>query len=517
MIVVGSAEMRAIDRHAVEIVGIPAAILMENAGRAVAAAIEGIFRPPAGKKVVVLCGRGNNGGDGFVIARTLFRSGISAQVWTVSQPRDLKGEARLHHGIFVRAGGRTRLLTPPSKARFARDIAESDLVVDALFGTGLNAPIAGFPARVIDAVNASGRPVVSVDVPSGIDADTGAVLGTAVRASLTITFGHLKAGLVLPPGSIHAGRVEVADIGLPETSTKRVGPRGRVLAESEAAALLPVRPASGHKGTFGRVLIAAGSTGKTGAAVLASLGALRGGAGLVTIAHPAAFRSVFEQKTLEAMTLPVGKDGDTFFNLSAVDSIRAAAAGADAAVIGPGIGLAAGTAEAVSALVRAISCPLVLDADALTLLAGKEAALRRRRQITVLTPHPGEMARLIGGSVEQVQKDRVGAARDAAGRYGAVVILKGAGTVTASPDGRYWINRTGNAGMATGGTGDVLAGLIAALLAGGLPVESAAPLAVFIHGLAGDLAAEARGTTGLIASDLARKIPLAFKRVHACR
>jgi NAD(P)H-hydrate epimerase len=217
------------------------------------------------------------------------------------------------------------------------------------------------------------------------------------------------------------------------------------------------------------------------------------------------------------MTLPVGKDGDTFFNLSAVDSIRAAAAGADAAVIGPGIGLAAGTAEAVSALVRAISCPLVLDADALTLLAGKEAALRRRRQITVLTPHPGEMARLIGGSVEQVQKDRVGAARDAAGRCGAVVVLKGAGTVTASPDGRYWINRTGNAGMATGGTGDVLAGLIAALLAGGLPVESAAPLAVFIHGLAGDLAAEARGTTGLIASDLARKIPLAFKRVHACR
>ncbi|OGW60270.1 MAG: hypothetical protein A2V83_09100 [Nitrospirae bacterium RBG_16_64_22] len=517
MIVVGSAEMRAIDRHAIEIAGIPAEILMENAGRAVATAMEASFGLLAGKTVCLLCGKGNNGGDGFVIARALSGAGVQALVWSVSAPGTLKGETRLHHDLFTRTGGRANRLTPSSKARFARDVSGSALVVDALFGTGLNAPIAGFLARAIETVNASGKPVVSVDVPSGINADTGAVLGTAVRAALTVTFGHMKAGLVLPPGSVHAGRVVVADIGLPEVSTTRVGPRGGILSESEAGAILPARPSAGHKGTFGRVLIAAGSTGKTGAAVLASLGALRGGAGLVTIAHPAAFRDVFEQKTLEAMTLSVGRDRDTFFNLSAVDSIRAAAAGADAAAIGPGIGLAPGTAEAVSALVRDVACPLVLDADALTLLAGKEAAVRRRRGITVLTPHPGEMARLIGGRVEQVQKDRVRAARDAAARYGAVVVLKGAGSVTALPDGRYWINRTGNAGMATGGTGDVLTGLIAALLAGGLPAPSAAPLAVFVHGLAGDLAAEACGTTGLIASDLARKIPRAFERIRACR
>lgn len=517
MIVVGSAEMRAIDRHAIEIVGVPAAILMENAGRAVFSAIQSSFPPLAGKTVSVLCGKGNNGGDGFVIARALSGAGVQTRVWSVSTPRTLKGEARLHCNLFTRTGGRTRLLMPSSRARFARDMAESDIFVDALFGTGLNAPIAGFLARVIDSVNASGTPVVSVDVPSGINADTGAVLGTAVRAAITVTFGHMKAGLVLPPGSVHAGRVVVADIGLPEVSTKRVGPRGSALSEPEAAALLPARPTDGHKGTFGRVLLVAGSTGRTGAAVLASLGALRGGAGLVTIAHPAALRDVFEQKTLEAMTLPVGRDGDAFLNISAVESIRAGSAGADAAAIGPGIGLAAGTAEAVSAIVRDVACPLVLDADALTLLAGKEALVRRRRGITVMTPHPGEMARLIGGRVEQVQSDRVSAAREAAARYGAVVVLKGAGSVTALPDGRYWINRTGNPGMATGGTGDVLTGLIAALLAGGGGAESAVPLAVYVHGLAGDLAAEARGTTGMIASDAAHEIPRAFKRIRACR
>lgn len=500
MRLVGAAEMRAIDRAAIDGLGVPSLQLMTRAGEAVVEAAAALAGHDG--RFVVLTGAGNNGGDGWVAARLLRDAGREVRVVALVDPADLSGDAA---AVAARAldGGVAWALFHPDAPWPA---GPGDVVVDALLGTGLaRAPADAFAAAIgrIAAARALGAKVLAVDVPSGLSADTGRPLGPCVVADATVTFAFQKRGLVLHPGPAHAGAVRVADIGIPAAAAARVAASCELLTEAEARALVPARDPEAHKGDAGRLLVVAGSPGKAGAAHLAVLGALRGGAGLVTLAaRPEVLGDALAGRP-EAMSaaLPgVGPlaDGD-------LEPLLDAARDADALVIGPGIPRGAATGALLLALLRQRAIPAVLDADALNALAADPAALAGLASLPaplVLTPHPGEMARLCGLSVEAVQADRIALAADRARAWRAVVILKGARTVVASPVGVPTVVPTGNAGMASGGTGDVLAGLCGALLAGGLPAEDAARVAAWVHGAAGDLAAARFGQRGLLAGDV---------------
>jgi len=492
----GADEMRAIDEAAIRGLGITGLALMERAGAAVAAAAAALS--PRGR-VVVLCGGGNNGGDGWVAARLLWKAGRDVRVHALV-PRDrLAGDALAACEAAEQAGVPAAALEDASLV----EARPGDVVVDALLGTGLARPPEGvFAAAIarIEALRERGARVLAVDVPSGLSADTGRPLGPCVRADRTVTFAFWKRGLALAPGAELAGEVEVADIGIPAEAAARVPVGAELLLEEEARALVPPRAPDAHKGSAGRVLVVAGSPGKTGAAHLALCGALRGGAGLVTLAAREEVLSLALAGRPEAMSVPLPGHGP----LGAADlpALAAAARGADALAIGPGIPRGPETAGLLRDLLEAVRLPAVLDADALN-------ALAERRGVgglpapAVVTPHPGEMARLCGLSIAEVQADRIGLAAAKARGWGCVVVLKGAGTVVADPAGPPAVIASGNPGMATGGTGDVLAGLIAALLAGGLDARAAARAGAYVHGAAGDRAARRQGQRGLVAGDLA--------------
>src|SRR6266571_4063943 len=483
--------MRTLDRWTIEH-GTPGHVLMERAGAGAARVLRERLRRPRGP-VVVVCGRGNNGGDGFVVARHLRRARVPVEVWLAARPEEVRGDAARMLAAWRRARGAVRALaTPADVEALARRLARAAAVVDALFGTGLNAPVAGVAAAVIAAINACGAPVLAVDIASGLSADTGAPLGAAVRATVTATFGYPKVGQLMYPGVEHTGLLAVVDIGIPREALAAVAP-GTVLLESEeVGAHLPPRRRDAHKGDFGHVLVIAGSRGKTGAALLAAQAAARSGAGLTTLAVPATLQAVLEAQVREAMTAALADTGD------------GAAALADGAAVN----------ALVAHVVRQCAAPLVLDADGLHAVAGS-AILRDRPGPTVVTPHPGEMARLQSGDTARVQADRLGAARAFARAERVVVVLKGARTIIASPDGATAICPTGNPGMASGGTGDVLSGVIGALLAQGLAAYDAAALGVFAHGAAGDAVAARQGEVGLLASDLLAELPATLERLQA--
>jgi NAD(P)H-hydrate epimerase len=497
----GAAAMRALDRHTIETLGVPGEVLMESAGRAVVEAVLAL-RP---REVLVLCGAGQNGGDGLVAARHLHALGVPVRAALFGEPA----------GDAAAQLGRARAFGVPIAEGGALDLpGEGGVIVDALFGTGLARPIEGALAELIRRIAAAGRAVVAVDLPSGIDADTGQVLGVAVRADVTVTFGLPKPGLALEPGRSHAGRVSVARIGIADTAPG-VAPDAELWTSAAAAARLPARPREGHKGSFGHVLVVAGSEGKTGAAALAARGALRGGAGLVTIACPAGLNDILEQKCTEAMTAPVPDTPARGFAGAAEDAILALAAERDVVALGPGIGRAPETAALVRALCKRLERPLVLDADGLFAFAAAPAELRARRAPTVLTPHPGEAARLLGCMNAEIARDRLGAVRRLCAETGCAVLLKGAPTVVARPGAPPLVNPTGGPALASGGTGDVLTGLIAALVAQGLDAAQAAGVGAFLHGLAGDRIAAARGDSGLVAEELADALPEAAQRLRS--
>ena len=489
---VTAAEMRAMDRETIDGLGIPAALLMEHAGRAVAAAVQARARPHA--HVVVVCGSGNNGGDGFACARWLRERGFDARVVLAKGRPKPGGEAALHLGIYERMGG------PVGETL---DLGGADVIVDALLGTGLASPVGGALADAIAAVNRAGALRLAVDLPSGLDADTGAVLGVAVAADVTVTLACAKVGLVSHPGCERAGELVVADIGIP--ARLAAGARALLFEEADAAALVPHRTLGGHKGTFGHVVVAAGSAGKVGAALLATSGALRAGAGLVTLATPPAAAAAVLGRIPEAM--------HAVFDPEAADADAALAQlldGKRALAWGPGMPTSDAAGRTLRRLAVSVELPLVLDADGLNHLGREVASLKAARGPRILTPHPGEAARLLGKDTAAVQADRVAAARTLAATSGAVVVLKGARTVVAAPDGVATINPTGNPGMGTGGTGDVLSGVLGALLAQGLAPLDAARLGVYLHGLAGDRAARSHGPIGLVAGDVAAELPAAF-------
>jgi NAD(P)H-hydrate epimerase len=509
-----AAEMRALDQRAINRLGIPGVRLMENAGRGAAQAILILFGSQRRKRVVVCCGKGNNGGDGFVVARRLKAAGAAVKVFLLARIAEVKGDSGAMLAAYRKAGGAIQEVIQESDlGALEKALATAQLVVDALLGTGLTGPATGLHALAIHSINGSGKPVVALDLPSGLSSDHGRLLGPTVNAALTATFAGLKRGLLLYPGAARAGQVRVVDIGIPDSAT-REGIRVFLLETSDAATLFPVRPPDAHKGTFGHLLVVAGSIGKTGAAALAGMAGLRTGAGLVTIAAPLSQQPIIAALGTETMTEPLPETGGQSLSLKAKDRILELAAQTDAMALGPGVSLDPETQSLVREVSREVKRPMVIDADGLTALAGHLDLLKEAPAPRCLTPHPGEMARLLGGTAAEIQADRIETVRSFCERYGTFLVLKGARSVIAEPGGRVFINPTGNPGMASGGSGDVLTGMVGALLARGMDPLAALQAAVFLHGLAGDLARDDKGEEGIIAGDILEAIPRAILKVQ---
>ena len=506
-----AAEMRALDARAIDTLGIPGPRLMENAGRGAAALIAREWAPVRGKRVLVLCGKGNNGGDGFVVARHLKAKGARPRVLLVGQRAEVEGDAAQ---ALARCRGKVEEIRDDNGlAIVARALAETELVVDALLGTGLTGPARGLTAQVIEQLNRSagrgGIPVVALDLPSGLGSDGGALLGHTVRATLTATFAGLKRSLLLHPSVEQAGRVVVVPIGIPPVEVDR-GVSTFCLEESDIRPLFPPRPGDAHKGSYGHLLVIAGSVGKTGAAALAGRSALRSGVGLCTVATPASQQPIVASFSMETMTEPIVETAARSLAVKAREHLVELALQRDAVALGPGISLDPETQALARALVAEVPRPMVVDADALSALAGHLDLLAEAPAARVLTPHPGEMARMLGVGIAQVQADRMETVRRFCVEHRVYLVLKGARSVLGSPDGRVFVNPTGNPGMATGGSGDVLTGMIGAFLARRFDALAALQAGCYLHGRAGDLAAADRGEEGLVAGDIIEAISAAL-------
>ena len=514
MKIVTATQMQALDRRTITEGRVPSLTLMERAGAGTADFIKDRFGPLAGKRVTIACGKGNNGGDGLVVARLLRQRRAIVTVLLLAPAAELSQDAKAMYRRWLRVGSTSATKTFRSADQAERLFTDSDLIVDALLGTGLSAPVTGAYRDAIRLMNEARRPVVAVDIPSGIHADDGALLGVAVQATATVTFGLPKMGLYLGAGVDHAGSIQVVDIGIPAAYVNEIDGRTLLITKEMVTAALPPRPASSHKGTFGHAGILAGSVGKTGAAALAAKAALRTGAGLVTVGTPVSVNDVLEGKLLEAMTLPLPETKARTLGRAGFDRILAFIQARTAVAIGPGLSTHPETVELVQSLVKQLDRPSVLDADALNALASRAALLTECKTPPILTPHPGEMARLeVDSTPQTVNADRPGTARRFARERGVFVVLKGARTVVARPDGLLMICPTGNPGMATAGTGDVLTGMLVGLLAQGVPSWEAAYAATYLHGAAGDLAVCRLGAAGMIAGDLIEHIPYAIQAV----
>lgn len=509
--VLDTARMQACDRAAIEKYRIPGVVLMENAGLQVLDAIVEHFKGQLPLSAAVLCGKGNNGGDGFVVARHLHNLGHEVVVYLFGDADALVGDAARNHQMAAAIGVPIVAVTEAQAwTDLAAGLSRFDCVVDAMLGTGLQSAARGVIADAIGAVNASGVPVVAVDLPSGLAADTGALVGDAIVADLTVTFAAPKCCHLLAPASERCGDLTVGDISIPAAVMEAVEPALWLLEPEDCVALLEPRQPDAHKGSYGRVLVLAGSPGTAGAAVLAAQGALRGGAGLVHVACPESVYSLIGAQLTEALVHSVPADAAGGVGTAASGAIERLLQMTDVMALGPGLGTSEETVALVRELAARAECPAVIDADGLNALVGELQSLNGAPGARILTPHPGEAARLLGRSSESIQADRPAAVRELSERTGAVVVLKGHRTLTCPPGGVPIVNPTGNPGMATGGTGDVLTGLIAALLAQGLEPLVAAWSGVYLHSLAGDEAAAQVGEISLLAGDVIEALPAAF-------
>jgi len=510
MKVLTAAQMQEVDHRTIDEIGIPGVVLMENAGRGVAEEIIQRFSSSAFPRALIMAGKGNNGGDGFVIARHLLNKGWDVHVLVLAEQATIEGDAALNLAVLENCGVQVAFVSDSENlVTFLAAVGDFAVLVDAIFGTGLTKPAQGLYLKAIEWMNQQSSPVVAVDIPSGIDASTGRILGVSVNASLTVTFGFAKIGLVSYPGAGLVGELVTVDIGIPEQVAGQISADCVWIDAAEARRLLPLRSQDGHKGTFGHLLVVAGSTGKGGAAVMAAESGLRGGAGLVTLACPQRVQPTVASRLTEVMTAPLF-DVDGEIGLQAFDDLLRLTAGKQALAIGPGSGHSEETGCLIRRLLQNSALPTIIDADGLNALCGHTLILDQQpdRQM-VLTPHPGEMARLTGLSVADIQADRFNVARDFAVRHRVVLVLKGARTLVASPDGQVHVNSTGHAGLASGGMGDVLTGLIGSLLAQGLTALNAATLGVYLHGLAADRLLATFGDAGLLATDVMSEIPAA--------
>jgi ADP-dependent NAD(P)H-hydrate dehydratase / NAD(P)H-hydrate epimerase len=522
MKILTAAEMQRIDRLTTERCGVPSLTLMENAGCGVVEFLEQHHSPLESQRITVLCGRGNNGGDGMVVARLLRERGLKPRVLLLADPERLRGDAATNFGRLSATGAPEVAADLEAWRRLVPELSGTTLLIDGLLGTGLTKPLEGFLLDVVRDVNnlLAGARVVAVDLPTGISADSGELIGEWVRAEGSVTFTAPKAAHVLPPACQRVGKWKVKQIGTPpELMENDTELKLNLTCPEELGWLAEPRQPEAHKGNFGHVLILAGSVGKTGAAAMAAKAALRAGAGLVTVATAKSALPVIASLGMEYMTEPLPETEAGSISLRALDygKLDGLVEGKSVLAVGPGVGTIAETAELVRTVVNRYDIPVVLDADGLNAFAGSMGTLRADGRVRILTPHPGEMARLTGKTTAELLARRVDVAREFAQKHKVHLVLKGYRTLTAAPDGQVWVNPTGNPGMATGGTGDVLTGLIAGLLAqhADRSVTLVVAAAVYLHGLAGDLAVSEKGQKSLIAGDLLDTIPSAFRSLES--
>jgi ADP-dependent NAD(P)H-hydrate dehydratase / NAD(P)H-hydrate epimerase len=490
MKILSSEAMKGFDRRTIEEYGLPGAVLMETAGLRVTEFVRSWL--PDQAKVLVLAGPGNNGGDGLVIARLLAKAGYDVSLWSTVRSGAYRGEAAVFEKYLLKTSFPIQRLNNEEELHlFSRELENIDLLVDALLGTGIDREVEGLIAKIIDTVNLRNMPVLAVDTPSGINADSGAVMGNAIRARWTITFAFPKLGLMLQPGASLAGEILVGEIFIPEKLAEEA--KVELLTPAYIHRLLPTRPPDAHKGSLGRTLIVAGSPGMTGAAALTAEAALKGGSGLVYLAAPESVCPVLASNLVEVIVVPLPESSPGIISPEAAEVIIEMSKDCDALAVGPGLDTGEVTAELVYKLVQLSPLPLVLDAGALTALGRNMNMLRSARFMPVITPHPGEMARLAGISAKQVQSSRLEIALKNANFWNCNIILKGANSIIATPDGEAAINPTGNVTLATAGSGDLLTGLIGSLMAQGISPEKAAMAGAYIHGLSGDLLPPGRG------------------------
>ncbi|NPV90984.1 MAG: NAD(P)H-hydrate dehydratase [Firmicutes bacterium] len=516
MKLVTAEEMRSIDETAINQYQIPGLILMENAGRQVAAAvIKELGGDLSRKRLLVLVGKGNNGGDGLVAARHLYNLGAEVTVALAANPPDITGDARTNLGILDHLPVKQLPLKEEKDLNAAKvALLSHDLVIDAIYGTGFRGTPPPLVARLIKLVNNSGKPVIAIDIPSGVEADTGKVGGEAVKASCTVTLALPKVGLVVGRGAARVGRLVIADISIPRALIDAQAIPNRLIDLEWCAERLPKRGLEGHKGNYGHVLVLGGSPGMTGAVALAGEAALRTGAGLVTVGVPAALNGIIEQKLTEVMSRPLPQTTSGRLNPDAIPALEDLLPRISVIAVGPGLSQYPEAAEFMGRLLQRARVPLVIDADGLNTIAQEPDLMKDVKAPLVLTPHPGEMARLMQTTIKEVQNGRIEMARAASTRWRATVVLKGAGTIIAGTSGQILVNTTGNPGLASGGTGDVLTGIIAGLIAQGVSPEEAAGIGTFVHGRAGDLAREDLGMRGMIASDVISRLPAVLKQME---
>jgi hydroxyethylthiazole kinase-like uncharacterized protein yjeF len=515
MLVVTAEQMRELDRQTIQQYGVPSLTLMERAGAGIAQAILERFSANAKKGVLIVAGKGNNGGDGFVVARLLKKKRIPCEIALLARQDELSTDAAHNLRAFLKLKGKVTEIAAIKLDLLSQKLSKNGLIVDAILGTGMKNDVRGLFADAITLINAAGLPIVAVDIPSGLDTDKGTPLGVAVQAEMTVALGNPKLGEVIYPGLNFVGDLVVVDIGIDPRALAMVTRRTDLLEREEIGWLVPRRAADSHKGTYGHLVVIAGSRGKTGAAILACRAAMRAGAGLVTLAAPRSLNTIFAASLVEVMTEPLrDNDAEEAEPLSDIEW-QSLLTRKNAVLFGPGIGVNAGAQNMLHWLLRHLTVPWVIDADGLNLLAMDLGRLRHAKIAPILTPHPGEMARLIGKETAAVNADRVGIARAFALEHHCHVVLKGARSVIASADGQVSINPTGNPGMASGGMGDVLAGILTALLGQGLSSADAMKLGVFLHGSVGDQVAQSQGEIGLIASDIIDGLPAGLSRLVA--
>jgi len=515
MKILTSAEMRVIDRKTIEDIGIPGPVLMENAGIRVTEAILERFPDAAGLSIVVVAGKGNNGGDGFVVARHLFAKGARPTVLLLAKKDEVKGDAALNLGIAEKMG--VEIAETPTASDWKKrrmELWHAALIIDAIFGTGLAKPAEGLYAAAIEDINKARGFTIAIDIPSGLSSDSHLVIGPAIKADLTVALAAPKIGHIFPPAEEFVGELVIADIAIPPYLFDHPGLKLELLERASLCQYFRPRKRNAHKGSYGHLFILAGSVGKSGAAAMAGRAALRTGAGLVTVGTPKSCLPAVARSMVELMTEPLAETPQGSLSEEALPKILKLMKGKNAALIGPGLSTQPPTAALVTSLLPKLKVPVVIDADGLNILAENLDALTSLPKPAVLTPHPGEFGRLVGLSNEEVLERRLELAAEFSSRLGVYLVLKGYRTLIASPDGRVFVNPTGNPGMATGGSGDVLSGMIASFIMQEKDVLGATLAAVYLHGLSGDIGARALGERALVAGDLIKYLPQAFKEME---
>ncbi len=513
MRVASCTQMSEIDNAAINVLGIPGIVLMENAAIKVVGVISKQFKGVSARKIIIFCGTGNNGGDGFAIARHLSCMNADIIVGIVGDRDKIRGDALVNLNIIEKMGIKILLVEKDDEFDYIKSLITNtcDIVVDAIFGTGLKGVINGRAEEIIKLVNFSKKYIVSVDIPSGINGDTGEICGICVKANKTVVFVMPKLGLLNYPAADYVGEIIVEGISIPEALIEAENININTVEERYITSIMPIRKDNSNKGDYGKIFIIAGSTGMAGAAVLASLSALNSGSGLVKVGVPQTINSIVQMKLTEVITIPLADEGNGVLAYSSMDKIIQTMEKADVLVVGPGLSINGDIRAILEEILKKSKNPVIIDADGINALAENINILRDCKCQIILTPHPGEMSRLTNLSVEAIQADRVKIARDFAMNWGLTLVLKGAHTVIACADGRIYINLNGNAGMATAGMGDVLAGVISSLVGQGLSPEQAAIAGVFIHGFAGDTVAKRKGQYGLTAMDVLKALPKALK------